>query len=229
MRPAGALAALAASEAAAAPTLDDRIQSVFGPVADTLSGFVFVEVPLPGGLSAPLIVLWLAAAACLFTVYFRFIQVRGFMHAIQVVRGHYSNPKMQGEVSPFQALTTAVSGTVGTGNFTATHGTVTSVSAGANQVHGISFGLNDPTTAENAALRQRNEALAAEVEDLKTGRDAIEERAQQSRAAVPAQPGPRRAPATASAPGGGSLPVISRVRLPQVSAMPMRWVTGLPT
>ena len=53
-----------------APTLDDRIQSVFGPVADTLSGFVFVEVPLPGGLSAPLIVLWLAAAACLFSAVF---------------------------------------------------------------------------------------------------------------------------------------------------------------
>ena len=43
-------------------------------------------------------------------------QVRGFLHAIQVVRGHYSNPKMPGEVSPFQALTTAVSGTVGLGN-----------------------------------------------------------------------------------------------------------------
>ena len=84
-RPAGALAALAASEAAAAPTLDDRIQSVFGPVADTLSGFVFVEVPLPGGLSAPLIVLWLAAAACLFTVYFRFINVRGFAHGFLVL------------------------------------------------------------------------------------------------------------------------------------------------
>ena len=66
--------------------------------------------------STAFIALWLILAALIFTFYFRFIQVRGFMHAIQVVRGHYSNPKMQGEVSPFQALTTAVSGTVGLGN-----------------------------------------------------------------------------------------------------------------
>ncbi|WP_374473880.1 alanine/glycine:cation symporter family protein [Arenimonas sp.] len=115
-RPAGALAALAASEAAAAPTLDDRIQSLFGPVADTLSAFVFVEVPLPGGLSAPLVVLWLAAAACLFTVYFRFINVRGFAHGFRLIRGDYAEPGGPGEVSHFQALTSAVSGTVGLGN-----------------------------------------------------------------------------------------------------------------
>lgn len=47
---------------------------------------------------------------------FRFIQVRGFAHSIQLVSGKYSDPKDAGEVSHFQALTTALSGTVGLGN-----------------------------------------------------------------------------------------------------------------
>lgn len=112
----GATAALPAADAAAAPGIDDRIQSVLGPVADWLSGVVFVEIPLPGGLSAPAIVLWLAVAACVFTVYFRFINLRGFAHGFRVIRGDYADPRGPGEVSHFQALTSALSGTVGLGN-----------------------------------------------------------------------------------------------------------------
>ncbi|MEM7636861.1 MAG: alanine/glycine:cation symporter family protein, partial [Pseudomonadota bacterium] len=50
------------------------------------------------------------------TVYFGFIQVRGFKHSIQLVKGDYADPNDAGEVSHFQALTTALSGTVGLGN-----------------------------------------------------------------------------------------------------------------
>lgn len=60
--------------------------------------------------------MWLLVAASIFTVYFGFIQFRGFRHSIQLVRGDYSDPKDAGEVSHFQALTTALSGTVGLGN-----------------------------------------------------------------------------------------------------------------
>ncbi|PKO77940.1 MAG: alanine glycine permease [Betaproteobacteria bacterium HGW-Betaproteobacteria-15] len=95
--------------------MDERISSAIQPYSDAVAGTIFYSVPV-AGTDFPLIVGWLILAALIFTFYFRFIQVRGFMHAIQVVRGHYSNPKMQGEVSPFQALTTAVSGTVGLGN-----------------------------------------------------------------------------------------------------------------
>ena len=55
-------------------------------------------------------------AAAIFTVYFNFISFRAFKHALEVVRGDYSNPKDAGEVSHFQALATALSGTVGLGN-----------------------------------------------------------------------------------------------------------------
>jgi AGCS family alanine or glycine:cation symporter len=45
-----------------------------------------------------------------------FINLRAFKHAINVTRGKYSNPADVGEVSHFQALTTALSATVGLGN-----------------------------------------------------------------------------------------------------------------
>ncbi|MEZ4629638.1 MAG: alanine/glycine:cation symporter family protein [Deinococcales bacterium] len=55
-------------------------------------------------------------AAVFFTFYLGFINIRGFKHAIDLVKGDYSNPNDAGEVSHFQALATAVSGTVGLGN-----------------------------------------------------------------------------------------------------------------
>ncbi|MBC8343200.1 MAG: alanine:cation symporter family protein, partial [Bacteroidetes bacterium] len=69
-------------------------------------------------VSAPLklIVVWLICGALFFTIFMRFINIRGFRHAIGLVRGKYSNPEHKGEVSHFQALATALSATVGLGN-----------------------------------------------------------------------------------------------------------------
>ena len=64
----------------------------------------------------PFVLIWLIIGAVFFTVFFRFIGFTGFKHAIQVVRGKYDNPNHSGEVSHFQALTAALSGTVGVGN-----------------------------------------------------------------------------------------------------------------
>jgi len=64
----------------------------------------------------PLIVCWLILGAIFFTCYLGFINVRGFKHAVDIVRGHYPDPSHKGEISHFQALATAVSGTVGIGN-----------------------------------------------------------------------------------------------------------------
>jgi AGCS family alanine or glycine:cation symporter len=61
-------------------------------------------------------VLWLAAGGVFFSVYFRGIAVRRFAQAIRIVRGDYADPADPGEVSHFQALSAAVSGTVGIGN-----------------------------------------------------------------------------------------------------------------
>ena len=60
--------------------------------------------------------LWLVLGAIVFTIYFRFVNLRCFRLAIDVVRGKYSKSTEKGEVSHFQALTAALSGTVGLGN-----------------------------------------------------------------------------------------------------------------
>src|SRR5690606_1155839 len=64
----------------------------------------------------PLIVAWLILGGLVTTFYFRFINIRGFRHGLDLIRGKYADPNSAGEVSHFQALTSAVSGTVGLGN-----------------------------------------------------------------------------------------------------------------
>lgn len=65
----------------------------------------------------PFIVVWLVLGAVFFTIRFKFINFRGALHAIHLVRGVYDDPNNKsGEVSHFQALTTALSATVGLGN-----------------------------------------------------------------------------------------------------------------
>lgn len=62
------------------------------------------------------IVIWLVFGALFFTLRMGFINVRGFKHAIDLARGKYDDPDAPGQVTHFQALATAVSGTVGLGN-----------------------------------------------------------------------------------------------------------------
>ncbi len=64
----------------------------------------------------PFIVVWLVFGAIFFTIKMRFINFRGIRHAIELLRGKYDDPNNKGEVSHFQALTTALSATVGLGN-----------------------------------------------------------------------------------------------------------------
>jgi AGCS family alanine or glycine:cation symporter len=103
------------SSALAADGLDARINSAVEPWADRVSGLVFSSFPV-GGIDVPFVLVWLIFAATFFTFYFRFINVRALKHGFQLVRGDYSDPMAAGEVTHFQALATALSGTVGLGN-----------------------------------------------------------------------------------------------------------------
>lgn len=85
------------------------------PLADAVSGFVFYEVAMLGA-QVPLIVAWLVAGGVFFTTYLGFVNVRGFGLAVRILSGKYRRPGDPGEISQFQALSTAVSGTVGIGN-----------------------------------------------------------------------------------------------------------------
>ncbi|WP_424494612.1 amino acid carrier protein [Salinimicrobium sp. GXAS 041] len=64
----------------------------------------------------PFIVVWLVLGALFFTLRLGFINIRGFKHSLELARGKYDDPNAPGQVTHFQALATAVSGTVGLGN-----------------------------------------------------------------------------------------------------------------
>lgn len=125
--------------AGAEPTLSQRINESFTPFVDYLSDILFWDPFSAMGIYDPrvyddagelaldskgkpveaplkLIVLWLIFGGAFFTVFMRFINIRGFRHSIQLIRGKYDKPGSGGEVSHFQALTTALSATVGLGN-----------------------------------------------------------------------------------------------------------------
>ncbi len=120
--------------------LDEKINDAFMPFAVWWENLILAEIPL-FGQGIPLILIILMGGALFFTIYFGFVNVRHFTTAIQVVRGKYDElekirpelkPQVQtvdgdlvdtikdeghlGEVNHFQALATAVSGTVGLGN-----------------------------------------------------------------------------------------------------------------
>jgi AGCS family alanine or glycine:cation symporter len=97
--------------------LDQRIDESFQPISDFFSKYVFYPIG-----DYPFVIYLLVGSALFFTLYFAFPNIKYFWTAINVVRGKYdklekseSNSK-DGEVSHFQALSTAVSGTVGNGN-----------------------------------------------------------------------------------------------------------------
>lgn len=83
-------------------------------VVDVLNLIFYFKIGGENGM--PFIVLWLVVGAIFFTFRLKFINVRAFKHAIDVVRGKYDSDEDEGDVSHFQALAAALSGTVGIGN-----------------------------------------------------------------------------------------------------------------
>ncbi|GAA0221582.1 alanine/glycine:cation symporter family protein [Marinomonas primoryensis] len=108
-----ALLLLSLSSSAHAEGIDAVVNEIFGNATGWFVSLIFAPLP---GTSFPWIVLWLVTGATVFTLYFGFIQFRSIGHSIALVKGDYSDPNDAGEVSHFQALATALSGTVGLGN-----------------------------------------------------------------------------------------------------------------
>ncbi|WP_323793603.1 alanine/glycine:cation symporter family protein [Nocardioides sp.] len=95
--------------------VEKSISDAFDPVATFVGEIVFFEITI-GSATFPLIVFWLVLAASVFTIYFRGIQFTGIKTSLDLVRGKFSRASDPGEVTHFQALSSAVSGTVGLGN-----------------------------------------------------------------------------------------------------------------
>jgi len=117
--------------------LDQKIDEAFKPISDFFSSLIFFPIYKSESVEIPFVLLLLVASAAFFTIYFKFPNIFHFKTAINVVRGKYdeldeshgsgnsdldgdirdTNKEVQeGEVTHFQALATAVSGTVGNGN-----------------------------------------------------------------------------------------------------------------
>ena len=111
---------LFASNQVSAREIDEKIDEIFAPISDTVSNFVFYPISI-NGVEVPIIIIWLLVGAIIFTIVTKGIGIWGFKHAIDIITGkHKSKVKEEendeGEVSSFQALATALSGTVGLGN-----------------------------------------------------------------------------------------------------------------
>ena len=95
--------------------IDAIVDAAVAPLTAALSAFVFFEVEI-GGVGVPLVVAWLVAAGVFFTARLGLVNLRGFATGVRLVAGRGGHGGGEGEVSHFQALATAVSGTVGVGN-----------------------------------------------------------------------------------------------------------------
>lgn len=96
--------------------LDEKINDIIKPAVDAMASVFFYKPFASFGFDMPLVVLWLVVGATFFTFYMGFINLKGIKHAYQLIKGDYDKPGDEGEVSHFQALVTALSGTVGLGN-----------------------------------------------------------------------------------------------------------------
>lgn len=101
-------------------TFGENVNNFFKPIVYYLDKVLFWDPIAAMGIQLetkiPFIIVWLIFAAVFFTIYFRFINLRGFKHAIDLASGKYDKDGHDGEISHFQAIATACASTVGLGN-----------------------------------------------------------------------------------------------------------------
>ena len=97
---------------------DEAFNEALTPVSNAVAGVTFYPInPFSdSAIQMPFVVVLLLLAATFFTIYFGFVQFKSFGLAKRTVQGRYNTPDEPGEVTHFQALTAALSGTVGLGN-----------------------------------------------------------------------------------------------------------------
>lgn len=96
--------------------LDQKIDGALEGPAELLEKVIFFEMPFFNSKTVPVVLLILAGTAIFLTLYFKFVNIRELPLALRTVRGKYSSPDDPGEITHFQALTAALSATVGLGN-----------------------------------------------------------------------------------------------------------------
>lgn len=97
-------------------SLSTRIDEAVAPVAKLFDSIVFYGVKVTDGVTLPIVLVLLGFTAVFLTIYFKFINLRGFGIALRTARGKYTPHDAPGEITHFQALSAALSATVGLGN-----------------------------------------------------------------------------------------------------------------
>ena len=97
-------------------SFQDVVNSFFGTVVDVVASFLFLTPFSAIGFGLPLILIVMLFGGIYFTGYLGFVNLRMFRHSIDVVKGKFDDPDDDGEITHFQALTSALSATVGLGN-----------------------------------------------------------------------------------------------------------------
>lgn len=103
------------ANAANAMTVNDFVENYVGRITDAIAAFIFTPISIFGA-QVPIIILWILSAGIFFTCYLRGIPIWGFKHSLKVISGAKKDNGGDGEVSAFQALSTALSGTIGMGS-----------------------------------------------------------------------------------------------------------------
>ena len=98
-----------------APGLDDRLDVALKPFMEWAEGVVFYSIPI-NGQGLPIVLVLLAGTSLFLTIYFKAINVRSIGLAFRTVKGRYTRKDAPGQITHFQALSAALSATVGLGN-----------------------------------------------------------------------------------------------------------------
>ena len=101
---------------AQAMNVDAVMDKYVAPICDKIADFVFFPVTI-GTSQVPIIIFWILFAGLFFTIYFKGVSLWGLKHAVEnLIKPADENSDSNGEVSSFQALATALSGTIGIGS-----------------------------------------------------------------------------------------------------------------
>ena len=97
-------------------TIDQKIDEILEPAAGFAESIVFWSIPIGDGKAIPLVLVILGSTALFLTIYFRFINFRAIGVAARTIKGKYTSKDAPGQITHFQALSAALSATVGLGN-----------------------------------------------------------------------------------------------------------------
>lgn len=97
------------------PSTAESLDAALEKSADFMEGIIFYSINI-AGQGLPIVLVVLGGTAIFLTIYFKFLNLRSVGLAFKTARGKYTSPDAPGQITHFQALTAALSATVGLGN-----------------------------------------------------------------------------------------------------------------